>query len=345
MSHGYVPVQWNHSKLVYDAILWAGIVVYLAVFMVISGATLTGADALSPLIVLMRALASCAFVLLTLILCVGPLARLSPRFLPLLYNRRHLGVSMFLVAFIHGLLAIVWYHSFGVANPLVSVFTSPGSFESVSDFPFQPFGVVALLIFLLMAATSHDFWNTNLSAPVWKALHMLVYPAYGLIVVHVATGAMQNANTGFSSVMLFSSVVLVGSLHLAGLLKSRGADVAGNAGDWIRVGLWEDIPDNTGLTVHISGQERAAVFRYDGNKLAAVSNVCKHQAGPLGEGRVIDGCITCPWHGFQYRPEDGRAPAPFNEKLATYELRVTDDVVFINPKALPEGTARPVIEV
>ena len=27
--------------------------------------------------------------------------------------------------------------------------------------------------------------------------------------------------------------------------------------------------------------------------------------GPLGEGKIVDGCITCPWHGFQYRPQDG----------------------------------------
>lgn len=331
--------------MVYDIALWIGIAIYIAVFVVVTGATLTGEESLSGLIVILRALASCAFVLLTLILCIGPLARLSTRFLPLLYNRRHLGVSMFVVALAHGFLAILWYHSFGIENPIVSVFTSPGSFESVSDFPFQPFGAVALLILLLMAATSHDFWNANLTAPVWKALHMLVYVAYLLVVVHVATGAMQNSNTGFETTILYASVVLVTSLHLAGFIKSRGANAAGDSGDWIRVGPWQDIPDNAGRTVHISGQERAAVFRYDGNKLAAVSNVCKHQAGPLGEGRVIDGCITCPWHGFQYRPEDGRAPAPFSEKLATYELRLDGDVVFINPQALPEGTARPVIQV
>ena len=40
----------------------------------------------------MRAFGSCAFLMLTLILCIGPLARLDARFLPLLYNRRHFGV-------------------------------------------------------------------------------------------------------------------------------------------------------------------------------------------------------------------------------------------------------------
>jgi len=64
------------------------------------------------------------------------------------------------------------------------------------------------------------------------------------------------------------------------------------------------------------GAEPIAVFRYDGT-VAAVSNVCWHPAGPLGEGRVMDGCITCPWHGYQYPPEDGCSPPPFNERIAT----------------------------
>jgi nitrite reductase/ring-hydroxylating ferredoxin subunit len=33
------------------------------------------------------------------------------------------------------------------------------------------------------------------------------------------------------------------------------------------------------------------------------------QNGPLGEGRIVDGCITCPWHGYQYRPDTGRLAA------------------------------------
>ena len=42
-----------------------------------------------------------------------------------------------------------------------------------------------------MAATSHDFWLHNLTAPVWKTLHMGVYVAYALIVLHVIFGVLQ----------------------------------------------------------------------------------------------------------------------------------------------------------
>ncbi|MFK8019178.1 MAG: Rieske 2Fe-2S domain-containing protein [Pseudomonadales bacterium] len=353
MSHGYVAVQWSRKKAIYDGSVWLGVVLYVAVFMGISAATHSGVEALSPMTLLIRAFATCAFLMLTIILCIGPLARLDTRFLPLLYNRRHFGVSMFIVALAHAVLAIIWYHSFGVENPLVSVFTSPGSFEAISDFPFQRFGVFALLILFVMAATSHDFWNANLGAPFWKALHMGVYLAYALLVVHVASGAMLQAQTGLLASMVYGSVLMVGSLHLLAMYKSRAVDtqVDGNAegksesAQWLVVGSWRDIPDNQAITVQVGSDERVAIFRYEQSKLAAVSNVCQHQNGPLGEGRVIDGSITCPWHGFQYRPEDGCSPAPFTEKIATYELKLEGEQVLLNPSPLPEGSARPVTHI
>ena len=67
--------------------------------------------------------------------------------------------------------------------------------------------------------------------------------------------------------------------------------------------------------------ERIAVFRYDG-QISAISNVCQHQNGPLGEGRIVNGCVVCPWHGYEYVPATGASPAPFTEKVPTFDVRV-----------------------
>lgn len=345
MSHAYVPVQWNKNKKVYDSALWAGILLYIIVFMAVSSSINSGDDALSGMTLVIRALGSLGFILLTLVLSIGPLARLNKRFLPLLYNRRHMGVSMFIVVLVHGLLVLMWYHGFGAINPIESVFTSPGSFDSVADVPFQPFGFVALIILFVMAATSHDYWNANLGAPVWKALHMLVYVAYGLVITHVAFGAMQDSTVGLLPLLVFLSVFLLGGLHLVATFKGSKADQQLDKKGWVEIDDWQAIPNNTGLVVEVSGDERVAIFRYDNNKLAAVSNACQHQNGPLGEGCVIDGLLTCPWHGFQYQLEDGRAPAPFTERIATYELKLEGDKVLLNSEALPAGTARAVLEI
>ena len=102
--------------------------------------------------IILRGTAVSAFVLLNVILCIGPLSRLDPRFLPLLYNRRHLGVVMFLLALGHAVLATIQFHALGDTNPLVSLITAyrrdfdPFVTQStnIANFPFEPLGLAAL---------------------------------------------------------------------------------------------------------------------------------------------------------------------------------------------------------
>ena len=56
------------------------------------------------------------------------------------------------------------------------------------------------------------------------------------------------------------------------------------------------------------------------------------------EGRVIDGCVTCPWHGYQYLPDCGASPPPFEERVPTFRVRLQDGGVWINPRPLSPGT-------
>jgi nitrite reductase/ring-hydroxylating ferredoxin subunit len=106
---------------------------------------------------------------------------------------------------------------------------------------------------------------------------------------------------------------------------------------WLDAGPVTAIDEDHGIVVTPAGAEPIAVFRHAG-ALSAVTNLCAHQNGPLGEGRVIDGCVTCPWHGYQYRLEDGCAPPPFTEKLATFRLRIVDGRVWVDPGPNPPGT-------
>ncbi|MCG8442141.1 MAG: ferric reductase-like transmembrane domain-containing protein [Caulobacterales bacterium] len=343
MGHGYQAVQWNPFKRWYDLFLLAGVATFLVVFVAATFAAAPPGETWSEIQVLMRAFGACAFALLHVVLMIGPLARLSPRFKPFLYNRRHMGVTTFILGLLHAALVLLWYHGFSDLNVFVSLFASNPRYDSLQGFPFESLGFVALVIFFIMAATSHDFWNTNLGPAVWKTLHMGVYLAYALLVGHVMLGVMQ-----LEKDPLYAAVVGVGAGLIAGLhlivgwrewSKDRANAREPNA-EWVRVAPAADIPENKAVIVALKGGERVAVFRYDG-KVSALSNVCRHQGGPLGEGCVKDGLVTCPWHSFQYRPEDGASPPPFNEKVPTYKVRVTDGVVFIDPKALPPGTPTP----
>jgi methionine sulfoxide reductase heme-binding subunit len=336
MSVQYQAIGWNRQKRIYDGILAGSVILYLAAFIGVGSLVHPNATAETLLI---RGFGTAAFLLLHVILGIGPLCRLNRRFLPLLYNRRHLGVTMFLLAFVHGVFSIVQFHALGDLNPLISVFISNPRYSSFVQFPFQSLGFLALLILFLMAATSHDFWLNNLTPAVWKRIHMSVYVAYALLVAHVTQGALQSERNPLLAVTLAVGMGTVLTLHLLAAHKESRVDEAARAetpDGYLDVCPVAAIPENRAAIV-CAGGERVAVFRYDG-KLSAVSNVCRHQNGPLGEGRIVDGCITCPWHGYQYKPETGAAPPPFTEKVATYRLRVRNGRVQIDPQPNPPGT-------
>lgn len=333
MSVNYAPILWNRQKKIYDVVLLVFVVVYLAAFFILSGY-------FNPLVTfettLIRATSTLAVLLLHIILTIGPLARINTKFLPLLYNRRHLGVTMFFIALIHGVFSILQFSALGNKVALIALFSTNTNYTSFTEFPFQVLGFFALLIFFLMAATSHDFWLKNLSPKVWKALHMLVYLAYALILMHVILGVVQLESASIMLFFIVGGFVTITLLHLIASFKSTQGINDKATSDWEFVCLISDIADDCAKVITLN-DESIAIFKYD-MKLSAVNNVCKHQNGPLGEGKVIDGCITCPWHGYQYEPHNGSSPPPFDEKVTTYSLKIEADKVFVNPTPFPEGT-------
>src|SRR3984957_396798 len=221
---GFRAVQWNRRKIIYDAIVLACVIVSVTTFLAIASVMYPPKNAEEAIVLRIQAFGTCAFLMLTIILSIGPLARLDRRFLPLLYNRRHFGVLTFCVALVHAYLVLDWYHGQGKLDPLVSVLFSSRHYASFISFPFEALGIAALAILFVMAATSHDFWLALLGPPVWKAIHMLVYPAYGLLIMHVALGAMQSDRTVLLPLLLGEAGALVGFLHLLAAARERGRD-------------------------------------------------------------------------------------------------------------------------
>ena len=333
MSVNYAGILWNRQKRVYDTVLITFVVIYLALFI---GLNSVYQPEITAETLIIRATATLALLLLHIILMIGPLSRLNRKFLPLLYNRRHLGVAMFLIALIHGVFSTLQFHSLGNKMALVALFTSNTHYGSFVQFPFQILGFFALVILFLMAATSHDFWLKNLSPRIWKTLHMMVYLAYTLIIMHVMLGVVQLESSPILVSFLGIGLVMVTGSHVVAGFKSTKMLNNVSKGIFVYACNLKDIPDNRAKIVTYNG-ESIAIFKYDG-KLSAISNVCKHQNGPLGEGKIVDGCITCPWHGYQYEPHNGCSPPPFTEKVATYDLKLEKEKVYVNPKPNLEGT-------
>lgn len=347
MSVSYRPVGWTRSKIIYDAVLLAGVALYLWAFTHLGPQARAAGTLLDNQSLAIKAHGTCAFLLLTLVLMIGPLARLDGRFLPLLYNRRHFGVITCAVATSHLAAVLDWYFAFSPLSPWVALFSTDTAFGDLRGFPFIPFGVLAFAILLVLAATSHDFWLNFLTPPVWKAIHMSVYGAYGLVVLHVAFGALQDARNAALPALVLGACATLLCLHLAAAWRERRRDrpaqtadktAAGAGPGWIAAGTIRDVPGRGALIVPLVDGSSVAIFR-DGDTLSAISNLCAHQNGPLGEGRLRDGCVICPWHGYEYRLRDGCAPAPFTERVATYNIRLEGDAILLDARPNPLGTA------
>jgi DMSO/TMAO reductase YedYZ heme-binding membrane subunit/nitrite reductase/ring-hydroxylating ferredoxin subunit len=344
MAHAYQAVGWNRQKRIYDFSLLGMVLLAAGAFGTITALRHPETTAETFII---RFTSITAFLLLHVTLAIGPLARLSPGFLPLLYNRRHLGVSLAVLALVHGIFAIIQFHALGDRNPLVSVFAAYGNdylaplegFRSISRIPFEIFGAFALVILVLMAATSHDFWLHHLGPQMWKRLHQGVYLAYLLLLAHVLFGIVQSERSLIFPILTFAGFVGLVLLHLLAAMRERRIDrqIDQLAADgFTRVAALADLPLNGGKVVVVNGV-RYALFNRDG-RVFALSNVCRHQGGPIGEGRIVNGCITCPWHGYQYQADDGCSPPPFTEVLDTYPLRILEDGLYLLPSPLPPGT-------
>ena len=69
--------------------------------------------------------------------------------------------------------------------------------------------------------------------------------------------------------------------------------------EWLRAAHIGDLTEGEGFEsdVEIDG-ETVALFRLDGTVFAL--GLCTHEQGPLGQGNVDDGQVTCPWHSARF---------------------------------------------
>jgi nitrite reductase (NADH) small subunit/3-phenylpropionate/trans-cinnamate dioxygenase ferredoxin subunit len=103
----------------------------------------------------------------------------------------------------------------------------------------------------------------------------------------------------------------------------------------IRVAAQADLQDGTARIVEAEGRA-LALFRVEG-RCYATQNACPHMGGSLGEGKLKDHVVTCPFHGWTFDVRSGEnVRNPRLKKLECFPVSVEDDQVFIE---LPESPA------
>ncbi len=62
----------------------------------------------------------------------------------------------------------------------------------------------------------------------------------------------------------------------------------------------------------------------------AFAAICAHMDGPLVQGTLVDGVITCPWHFSEFRVDDGSViKGPATAPISTYPVKVEGEQVLV----------------
>jgi nitrite reductase/ring-hydroxylating ferredoxin subunit len=96
----------------------------------------------------------------------------------------------------------------------------------------------------------------------------------------------------------------------------------------VRAAALADLAPDRPLSVTLDGL-RVALVRV-GEQVHALADECRHQGGPLSEGRLTGARLACPWHGWMYDVRTGQCLFPTRGgPVACYPVRVDDGEVWV----------------
>ncbi|UTW55346.1 nitrite reductase small subunit NirD [Kordiimonas sp. SCSIO 12610] len=99
--------------------------------------------------------------------------------------------------------------------------------------------------------------------------------------------------------------------------------------NWIPIGSLLDIPRRGARCVK-SGDTTIALFRTQDDQVFALEDKCPHKGGPLSNGIVHDGCVTCPLHNWVISLSNGEAQGADSGKTASYPIKMDGDTILID---------------
>ncbi len=99
---------------------------------------------------------------------------------------------------------------------------------------------------------------------------------------------------------------------------------------FVPVAAASEIPPGGSKVVVVAGH-LVALFNV-GGAFHAVSGVCLHRGGPVGEGELEGFVVTCPWHGWRYDVRSGENLANPAARLRTFPVKVEGGRVLVAPE-------------
>ena len=96
---------------------------------------------------------------------------------------------------------------------------------------------------------------------------------------------------------------------------------------FVRVGTVAELPAESVMEVLVDGHPYAIC--HTGGNVRALSGVCIHRGGPLGQGQIHDGCVTCPYHMWEFDCATGEYDYDPAKRVPTFEVKLENGEIYI----------------
>jgi nitrite reductase/ring-hydroxylating ferredoxin subunit/uncharacterized membrane protein len=197
--------------------------------------------------------------------------------------------------------------------------------------------VIGILTMLAAAVAGFaDYTDTDGTARTRASLHSTLMVV--ALVIYLVSLAQRAGNPPDRTVPVVLSIVayliVLTSAYVGGdVVYAFGNMVSRHAFAWPSH-EWHPLQLDGGLDLGTlpEGEPAHAQLGDDGLVLVRIAGsvhaldaTCAHAGGPLAEGRVVDGCVECPWHQSRFRLRDGtvaQGPAVYDQPR--YEIRAAE---------------------
>lgn len=110
--------------------------------------------------------------------------------------------------------------------------------------------------------------------------------------------------------------------------------------NWIELGKTDQLKEKT-LQQIVINKTKIALSYKDG-KFYAVSGVCNHSGGPIGEGKIEGDYIVCPWHYWKFHYATGEGEPGFeDDKIPIYKLKEENGNLYVDENSATKRSKKP----
>ena len=96
---------------------------------------------------------------------------------------------------------------------------------------------------------------------------------------------------------------------------------------FLKVGTLAQLPPDSVMEVMVGDQPYAVC--HVGGAIRALSGVCIHRGGPLGQGQIHEGRVVCPYHLWEFDCATGEYDYDPTKRVPTFEVKVEGGDIYL----------------